>query len=149
MRAGAKNSCQPRSLRPSPGLVVCEGQGVPASRFRDAWALQVGAASTLRRLVVRILVHADDDGCAPPVRSGHNCVHPVGDPTGRERPYHHTWPGLFELPEVGSHARSTVLGRGAHEPVGVFRCIERGTTREQPPGWHNPRHPRSFNQPKQ
>jgi hypothetical protein len=64
------------------------------------------------------------------LHAGHNCVHPGGDPVGRERPQDYSWPGLFELPEVGSHAYSPILGRAAYEPVGVFRCFESVTTRE-------------------
>jgi methanethiol S-methyltransferase len=52
--------------------------------FRTPLFYKIHTASALRGMAHGVLVHTDDDGCAPAVRCHDDGVHPDGDPMGRE-----------------------------------------------------------------
>ena len=55
-------------------------------RFRDAQVVPARAAPALRRLVLRLLGHPDDDRHPPRVRRRHHRLHPGRDPARGARP---------------------------------------------------------------
>ncbi len=61
-------------------------QPYTAAAVQDAGAVSLRASSAVCGLVLRLLVHADDDGCAPGVRGRHDGLHPDRDPARRARP---------------------------------------------------------------
>ena len=66
---------------------ICAASRSKALKFVTPVLVPHGAPSAVRRLVLRVLVHADDDGHAPVLRGDDDGVHPDRDPARGARPH--------------------------------------------------------------
>ena len=93
------------------------GKPYTHEKLRNPRSLPAGASSAVRRLALRVLDDADDDGRAPGVRGGDQRLHPARDPVRGARHGARVRRDLRGLPapraDAGAvHGPSTSLGAG-------------------------------------
>src|SRR5215213_3780254 len=95
-----------RLVRTAPGLASLAGPTGKWSPVYDSRPIQARPTSALRRLVVRVLDDARDDGRAPALLNCYDSLHPAGDPIRRTRPGARTWRNLRTVSSIRADARA-------------------------------------------
>src|SRR5207302_7693883 len=75
-----------RSLRTPSSLAATDWKAVYGTAIRHARTIQARASSVVRRMVLRVLEHADDDHDPSALRGDDDGVHSRGHPVRRARP---------------------------------------------------------------